>query len=132
MKLFFVTCFYMVFNKGFAFVVPSSPISRTLAPSTQLHGLSQFAPQAGSLFDNMKTPASIIAGAIVPIGFVSPLSLTTDDGKEETSRLKKSIRQLYSVVAVMSLCSELLTVVWASVASNRLIETKIAPAESVW
>ena len=35
--------------------------------------LKDYAPAAASLFNNMKTPASILAGAMIPLGFLSPL-----------------------------------------------------------
>ena len=121
-----------------AFVTPMSSAgnisvqSKYVAKSTctQVRALAQYSGELVSLFSNMKTPASIIAGALVPLGFMAPLPIDSQDGKEE-SRFKKALRVLYSVVAIASLASELLAVVWASVASNNLIETVVAPAASV-
>lgn len=42
------------------------------------------------------------------------------------------VRKAYNVVAVSSLLSELLSVVWAAVAVNQLTETHVKPVESVW
>lgn len=111
---------------------PTSNLRAAAMPSsTQVKALAQYSSDAISLFNNMVTPASIIAGAIVPIGFVAPLPIANEDNKKE-DRFRKTIRLLYSVVAVTSLASELLCVVWASIASNDLIESPVAKAESVW
>jgi hypothetical protein len=117
--------------------------------------LQQFAPQAVNLFNNMKTPASILAGALVPLGLLAPLPpaeaeppvASVPDGSTQSkgaassharrraglrSLLPKILRRSYVVVAVLSLLSELISVMWATVAVNQLIETHVAPAESVW
>ena len=41
-------------------------------------------------------------------------------------------RMLYTVTAVLSLVSELISVMWSTVAVNKLTEMKITPAASVW
>jgi hypothetical protein len=117
--------------------------------------LQQFAPQAVNLFNNMKTPASILAGALVPLGLLAPLPpadaeppvAIVPDGSTKSkgaassqarrraglrSLVPKILRRSYVVVAVLSLLSELISVMWATVAVNQLIETHVAPAESVW
>lgn len=114
-----------------------TPSSTTPTPksasstSTSLNGvqLVQYAGQAISLFNNMKTPASIIAGAIVPLGFLAPIQLKSEPGDSET---EKRLRKLYYLLSVMTLATELIAVMWATVATNGLTERAIAPAESVW
>ena len=91
--------------------------------------LADFAPGTASLFNNMKTPASIIAGAMVPLGILAPLKFEAD---EDDGRFAIFLRRSYPIVGVMSLCSELLSVMWATVAVNQLTETKIEKATSVW
>eukprot|EP00584_Thalassiosira_punctigera_P019309 CAMPEP_0172552350 /NCGR_PEP_ID=MMETSP1067-20121228/44387_1 /TAXON_ID=265564 ORGANISM="Thalassiosira punctigera, Strain Tpunct2005C2" /NCGR_SAMPLE_ID=MMETSP1067 /ASSEMBLY_ACC=CAM_ASM_000444 /LENGTH=222 /DNA_ID=CAMNT_0013340313 /DNA_START=149 /DNA_END=817 /DNA_ORIENTATION=+ len=93
--------------------------------------VAQFAPQAASLFNNMKTPASIIAGAMVPLGLLAPIPLAHPDGKPE-HRLEKMMRRSYTAVAVLALLSEFISVIMATVAVNQLTETVVAPAASVW
>jgi hypothetical protein len=120
-------------------MMASSPAaSATAASSTALQAsLQQFAPQAVNLFNNMKTPASILAGALVPLGLLAPLPSaparveSAGPGRGE-SRVARYLRQSYVAVAVLSLLSELISVTWATVAVNQLIETSVAPAESVW
>jgi hypothetical protein len=79
----------------------------------------------------MRTPASILAGALVGLAVSSPLPIRTPVGKVE-SRFEKSLRLTYTVVGVMSLLNQLISIMWATVAVNQLIETPIAPAASVW
>ncbi len=93
------------------------------------NSLEQFAPQASNLFNNMKTPASIIGGALVPLAISGPLSM---EGPPNESRSRQLVRAVYNIIGVLSFTSELLVVIWATVASNKLIETHVAPAESVW
>jgi hypothetical protein len=80
---------------------------------------------------NMRTPASILAGSLVGLAISFPLPIKTPAGKVE-SRFEKSLRLTYTVVGVMSMLSQLISIMWATVAVNQLIETNIAPAASVW
>jgi hypothetical protein len=88
-----------------------------------------YTSEAISLFNNMKLPASIIAGAIVPLGFLSPLQL---QGEPDDSVWEKRIRKMYQVLSVVTLATELIAVMAATVATNGLTERTIAPANSVW
>ena len=114
--------------------------------------LKDYAPAAASLFNNMKTPASILAGAMIPLVFLSPLPQppahvaavvpATKRGKNKepeaplTTAIQKSLdrmlRKTYLLVTIFSFGSELLAVIWSTVAVNQLTETVVAPAESVW
>jgi len=113
---------------GILSFVTKSP-STAMSSTTAIKGLAQFAPEAASLFHNMNTPASILAGSVVPLGFLGALEI---EGPANESKIIKTLRVLYSVVAVMTFASEILVVIWSTVSTNRLIETTIAPAESVW
>ena len=101
------------------------------SPVIMQGSLDQYAPQAVSLFQNMITPASIIAGAIVPMAFASPLPIKSDN-PSENRRSWVIMRKAYNVAALLSLLSNLLAVMWSVIAVNQLTETKIAQAESVW
>ena len=121
--------------------------------------MKDYAPAAASLFNNMKTPASILAGAMIPLGFLSPLpqppahvaavtatAKNNNKGKNHkgepspelllATRIHKSLdrmlRKAYLLVTLFSFGSELLAVIWSTVAVNQLTETVVAPAESVW
>jgi hypothetical protein len=80
---------------------------------------------------NMRTPAAILAGSLIGLAVSSPLPIKTPDGKVE-NRFEKSLRLTYTVVGVMSMLSQLISIMWATVAVNQLIERDIAPAASVW
>eukprot|EP00967_Tisochrysis_lutea_P130588 scaffold226110_cov37-Tisochrysis_lutea.AAC.1 len=91
--------------------------------------LGSYAAEVAGLFNNMKTPASILAGALVPLGFLAPLPSPRADGEPSHATL---IRKLHLVIATASLSSELLSVMWATVAVNKLTETAVQPAVSTW
>lgn len=104
-------------------VLPSS--------TTAMQGsLEQFAPDAAKLFGNMITPASIMAGAIMPLGFASQLDFNGDAAKE--SKFAQILRKIFPMACVASFSSNLLVVMWSSVAVNQLTENKPAVAASVW
>eukprot|EP00527_Entomoneis_sp_CCMP2396_P003150 CAMPEP_0198141002 /NCGR_PEP_ID=MMETSP1443-20131203/4073_1 /TAXON_ID=186043 /ORGANISM="Entomoneis sp., Strain CCMP2396" /LENGTH=213 /DNA_ID=CAMNT_0043803597 /DNA_START=279 /DNA_END=920 /DNA_ORIENTATION=- len=80
----------------------------------------------------MKTPASILAGAIVGLGFGNPLPANTPIGEKENC-LEKAIRKSYLFVAGIALLSQLGAIMHATVAVNKLTEcVGIGKAESVW
>lgn len=92
------------------------------------HASAVFAGEAATLFNNMKTPASILAGALIPIGFLSDLPEVNKGGDSKMTRA----RQVYLVVATASFCSQLLSIMWATVAVNQLTETVVLPTNSVF
>lgn len=51
---------------------------------------------------------------------------------EPESRFQRVLRLSYTGVAILSFLSQLVSVMWATVAVNQLIETNIEPAKSVW
>ena len=104
---------------------PSAPLISRAPPAV---ALASYAGDVAGLFNNMKTPASILAGAILPIGFLAPLP------EPERWRCGKLtlVKRLYNIVATASLVSELLSVMWATVAVNKLAETAVAPTASAW
>jgi hypothetical protein len=77
----------------------------------------------------MNLPSSIIAGAIVPLGFVAPLQVESEPGE---NIWEQRARRMYQVLSVVTLATELIAVMWATVASNQLTENTFAPANSVW
>lgn len=67
----------------------------------------------------------------MPMVMLAPLA-SRDQNKSEETRVHKILRGAYPVVGVLSLLSELISVMWATVAVNQLIETSVMPAASVW
>lgn len=108
---------------------PPSRTSSTKNRTARQASVVDYAPAAASLFNNMKLPASIIAGAMIPIGIGGPLKFEPDDDDGKFAIL---LRRLYPVAVVVALCSELISVMWATVAVNQLTETNIEAASSVW
>ena len=80
--------------------------------------------------DDIPFDCHFAAGALLPLGFLSPMPVQNESKPEGTFR--KTLRLSYQVVAILSLMSELVSVMWATVAVNQLTETRIAPAQSVW
>lgn len=89
---------------------------------------SQFAPDAASLFRNMITPASIMAGGA--LGLASQVDFHGDPARE--GKFAQILRKVFPLACVAAYTSHLLVVVWASVAVNQLSENKPALAASVW
>ena len=120
----------VVCNRAQALAVQQRAPQRQNSSSSHKAMMADYTAATASLFNNMRTPASIIAGAMVPIGFLSPLEI--DPGKEE-GRFAVFLRRVYPLVSVLSLCSHLLSVMWATVAVNQLTEsTAIEATSSVW
>lgn len=105
----------------------------TTSPLIAQAALAQYAGKASTLFSNMVTPASILAGALVPIAFASGLSFVPDEEGRKESKLATVLRKLFPFLSVCSFASQLVAIMWAAVAVNKLTElTDIPLAASVW
>ena len=91
--------------------------------------LQQYAPDAASLFGNMITPASILAGGLVTMTFASGLPFKPN---KHESKFATLLRHSFAFVSVATFASHLIAIMWAVVVRNQLIETKVEMAESVW
>jgi len=97
---------------------------------TQLDAhLAQYSGAVSSLFGNMITPASILGGAIIPIAFASGLDYV---GSKDETKFAQFLRKVFPLVAVASLLSMLISVLWSSVTVNQLTENIPEKAASVW
>ena len=67
----------------------------------------------------------MIAGGMVPLGFLAPPL----PGKTKNER---RLRSLYFMISVLSLANELMAIIYATVAANKLTETVVAPTASVF
>lgn len=88
-------------------------------------GDADYSGDARSLFANLITPSTMLAGSLVPLGFLAP---PLPSNKPYDKRLKKA----YSLIAILSLCNVAAAVIYATVASNKLTEIVPAPAPSVF
>ena len=106
------------------------PLRQSVLPelrggATALNGAGDYSGAARALFGNLVSPAAMLTGGLVPLGFLAaPLP---DD-----TPINKKLRCLYSLLAVLSLVNELMVIIYATIASNKLTETVIAPASSVY
>ena len=81
----------------------------------------------------MKTPASILAAGMISIGFLAPFQLPPSIlDQPGLVRRVELLKRAYILVTLVSFCSELLAVMWATVAVNQLTERIVAPSASVW
>lgn len=87
--------------------------------------VADYSVAARVLFGNVIGPAAMLAGGLVPLGFLAA-PLPGD------KPLHKKLRCIYSLLAVLSLSNELLAIVYATVAANKLTETVAVPAASVF
>lgn len=96
---------------------------------TEVSALAQYGPDAAKLFGSMITPAAIMGGSMVPLGFGATVPY---NGSPEEGKVTMFLRRLYPFLALVTLSSQFLAVVWATVAVNQLTETKVPLSESVW
>ena len=82
---------------------------------------------AVELFSNMRVPAALIAGAVVPYGFAAMPKPAPGDG-----RRSRVLKVLHAYLATFTMMTELVTVVYATIAVNKLREMPHAPTESVF
>lgn len=87
------------------------------AASSAASNLKDFSGLASGLFNNMRTPAALIGGAIVPLGILSAPPLV--EGESKRNRLLKKANML---LAIASLLSEILAITYSTVAINKLAE----------
>lgn len=100
--------------------------SRRQAQNAALAGLADYSGQAAKLFDNMRAPAALLAGALVPLGFFAAPKLDSSD----EAWLRRA-KQLHYALAAFSICCQLTTVVWSTITLNKLNETATPPMRSV-
>jgi hypothetical protein len=80
---------------------------------------------ARALFGNIIGPAAMLAGGLVPLGFLAePLP--------DNTPLRKKMSCLYYFLSVASLVNQLLAIMYATVACNKLLEIPVASAPSVF
>jgi hypothetical protein len=79
---------------------------------------------AVGLFNNMRVPAALIAGSIVPIGILSAPKVEAKDPK-----IVKLVKKANILLAGISLLNEILAVTYSSIAINKLVEIS-SPATS--
>ena len=89
---------------------------------TAVVAVSNYA-QAADLFNNMRTPAALVAGACLPLGFGLPLP------SERDSTAVRAAKRSVVLLAFLSFTSELLAVVFATNGISRLFMPTLFDAE---
>ncbi len=111
---------------GPALATPSPRLPRDPRAPPPSAALASYAVEATGLFGNMQSTAALLAGALVPLScFASP----KPDQKD--TLLTKRLKRTNIFIASASLVSELLAIVYATIAKNTLAETIIPPTASL-
>jgi len=98
----------------------------TAAASTAAVALKDYTGVASGLFNNMRTPAALVGGAVVPMGITSAPKI------EETDSPKmKVMKRVSFILGVGSLMSQIVAITYSTVAINKLAELKYEPTEDV-
>jgi len=79
--------------------------------------LADYSAAAAGLFNNMRAPAALIGGALVPIGILTAPTIEEDD-----SKAIKLLKKANIIIAVASLLSEIMAVIYSSIAINKIAE----------
>lgn len=83
---------------------------------------------ASNLFANVRLPASIVAGVLIPLSFGYPLP---SEGATFDVYATAALKKFYRMVSIWAYASLLLCIVSASVAINSIAENVHGPASSV-
>lgn len=81
--------------------------------------LKDHSAAAINLFNNMRTPAALIGGSLVPLGILSAPKIEEGDTKVVALMKKANI-----ILGVTSLLSEMIAVIYSSIAINKLVEVE--------
>lgn len=88
--------------------------------------LQDYSGAAAGLFNNMRTPAALIGGAIIPLGI-----LTAPKIEEEDSSQVKLWKKANLLLALASLLSQIVAITYSTVAINKLAEIETEPTAGV-
>jgi hypothetical protein len=97
--------------------------------------LSDYAPAAATLFNNMKLPAAVVTAGMISLGFATrfpelPRDTLDKVYPQEQRALCAKLDRLHIVLGLISVTSELIVVLWAAVSVNQLTERAYEPASS--
>ena len=107
MKLF---CYFMII----AVIAPVDALA-----STAVDILKDHSGAAMGLFNNMRTPAALLCGSLVPLGILGAPRIEKYDTKAVVFMKTANI-----ILGVTSLLSEVLAVIYSSIAINKLSEVQ--------
>jgi hypothetical protein len=79
--------------------------------------LKDYSKDAIDLFNNMRSPAALLSGGLVPLGI-----MTAPAVKEDDTTFVKIVKKANVLLGVASLLSEIIAVTYSSIAINKLVE----------
>lgn len=88
--------------------------------------LRDYSTIAISLFNNLRVPAAVIAGAAIPLGFAAAPKPDRYD-----TRMKRFLKVVHLLLALVTIGTELMTILWSTVSLNKLAEVAVAPSNGV-
>lgn len=94
--------------------IASLPAQGLMVAATGV-ALADYSAAAAGLFNNMRTPAALIGGALVGLGILSAPTINKDD-----SKAIKLLKKANIIIAVASLLSEIMAVIYSSIAINKI------------
>lgn len=105
-----------------------------LRPSLPIHlrggaaqaSLANFAGEAAGMFGNMGGAAAFLAGGLVPLSTFAAPNPSPDDTRTRTLLLRA-----HAITAASSLLSLLISVMYATLSTNKLHEAVVAPTASL-
>jgi len=89
--------------------------------------VKDYSGTAAGLFNNMRTPAALIGGAIVPLGLLTAPEID----KSKDSKRVQLFKKVNLLLAIASLLSEILAITFSTVAINKLAEVRFPPTTGV-
>lgn len=98
----------------------------SLSPAASMVAVKDYSAMASGLFNNMRTPAALIGGSIVPLGI-----LTAPPLKDDEPQRQKLFKKVNFLLAIASLLSEILAITYSTVAINKLAEVKFPETAGV-
>jgi len=88
--------------------------------------LANYSKDAIGLFNNMRVPAALMTGGLVPLGVIMNKPI-----EAEEPRRTKVLKKAGALLGVASLLSEIIAVTYASIAINKLVELPSPDTTSV-
>ena len=90
--------------------------------------LGQHGHEASKLFSNLLLPASVLAGAVVSAGLITPLPAAPSNEKQGATFVRKT----FPMLAFATIASEILCIIWSTMAINQLSSKPVPMTETVW
>mmetsp|Transcript_16048 Transcript_16048/g.19970 ORF Transcript_16048/g.19970 Transcript_16048/m.19970 type:complete len:262 (+) Transcript_16048:40-825(+) len=111
-------------TNGFGVQVATATASSTATVASTI--LRDYSAPASALFNNMRTPAALIGGALVPLGILSAPRIEPND-----TPITKFFKKANLLLSIASLLSEVIAITYSTVAINKIAELDTVMSEGV-